>query len=142
MLRDFATRCLLPRLEERIGRLNTAVTVTRKGLKNSLSRLWKGGLALGGGGGNGGSGGGAGGGGGGGGGREAPYPWHSIDSQMRQLGDLAFLMRNYEFAAGMYRLAAGDYQANGNHKWYAGAQVRRAAIFISIFKGLQNAANE
>ena len=35
-----------------------------------------------------------------------PYPWHSVEGQMRQLGDLAFLMRQYAFAESIYRLAA------------------------------------
>jgi hypothetical protein len=44
---------------------------------------------------------------------------------MRQLGDLAFLLHHYEFAASTYRLAAQDYLAANNLRWYAGAEVRR-----------------
>lgn len=44
---------------------------------------------------------------------------------MRQLADLAFLLQRYDFAESMYRLAAQDYLANGNNKWYAGAEVRQ-----------------
>jgi hypothetical protein len=103
-----------------------------------------------------------------------PYPWHSIEGQMRQLADLAFLLRQYAFAEATYRLAAQvgrhprvgllapsgsaprpcgaecwyatwlfggirtnkpsvlyrplqDYQADGNSRWYAGAEVRSRA---------------
>ena len=52
------------------------------------------------------------------------YPYTSVESQMRQLADLAFLLRQYEFAVSMYRLAAQDYLAAPNNKWYAGAEVR------------------
>ncbi len=53
-----------------------------------------------------------------------PYPWHSVESQMRQLGDLAFLLRQYAFAEATYRLAAQDYLSDGNNRWYAGVEVR------------------
>lgn len=55
-----------------------------------------------------------------------PYPWHSVEGQMRQMGDLAFLLQEYEFAAATYRLAAQDYQTQSNNKWYAGVEVRLA----------------
>jgi len=42
MLREFCERSLLPRLEERIARLNFGISAARKGLKNRLTRLWKG----------------------------------------------------------------------------------------------------
>ncbi len=73
------------------------------GLRNKLSRLWKAnqeGTAS-----------------------DAPYPWHSVESQMRQMGDLGFLLGQYSFAAATYRLAAGDYLNSSNNKWYAGVEV-------------------
>lgn len=45
---------------------------------------------------------------------------------MRCLADLAFMLGQYEFAVAHYRLAAQDYLAAPNSKWYAGAEVRRA----------------
>jgi hypothetical protein len=73
LLRDFTQACLLPKLEERISRLNLSVTAMRKGFKNRLTRLWKAGT-----GGDGGPGGGPGAPGGGGGGpaEPPPYVWH------------------------------------------------------------------
>lgn len=73
------------------------------GLRNKLSRLWKANQE--------------------GAASDAPYPWHSVESQMRQVGDLGFLLGQYAFAAATYRLAAGDYLNSGNNKWYAGVEV-------------------
>ena len=42
LVRKFALQSLLPRLEERIGRLNAGITMARRGLKNVITRLWKG----------------------------------------------------------------------------------------------------
>jgi hypothetical protein len=58
--------------------------------------------------------------------QETPYPWHSVEGQMRCLADLAFMLGQYEFAVAHYRLAAQDYLAAPNSKWYAGAEVRCA----------------
>lgn len=41
-VREFVGRSLLPRLEERMTRLNASITATRRGLRNRLNRLWKG----------------------------------------------------------------------------------------------------
>ncbi|GIM00051.1 hypothetical protein Vretimale_5119 [Volvox reticuliferus] len=101
-VREFVSRTLLPKLEERIARLNASITATRRGLRNRLNRFWKGNAED----------------------RQTdrPYPWHSVEGQMRQLGDLAFLLRQYAFAESTYRLAAQDYLAEGNSKWYAGVE--------------------
>jgi hypothetical protein len=45
LLREFTERSLLPKVEERMARLNLAVSTARKGLKNRLTRLWKGAAA-------------------------------------------------------------------------------------------------
>jgi hypothetical protein len=42
LVRALVSRTLLPRLEERMARLNASITATRKGLRNRLNRLWKG----------------------------------------------------------------------------------------------------
>jgi hypothetical protein len=78
LLRDFTQGSLLPKLEERVSRLNLSVTAMRKGLRNRLTRLWKAGTGGDGPGGGGGGGGGAGGAGSGGGGaaEPPPYVWH------------------------------------------------------------------
>jgi hypothetical protein len=43
---------------------------------------------------------------------------------MRCLADLALMLGQYDFAVANYRLAAQDYLAAPNSKWYAGAEVR------------------
>ncbi|WIA13573.1 hypothetical protein OEZ85_007140 [Tetradesmus obliquus] len=104
LLREFAERSLLPRVEERMARLNLAVSTARKGLKNRLTRLWKGAAAE------------------PGPSMETSYTYHSIEGQMRALADLAYLLGQYEFAVQSYRLAAQDYLSAPNSKWYAGAE--------------------
>ena len=42
VIREFAVRTLLPKLEERISKLNAGITATRRGLRNRITRLWKG----------------------------------------------------------------------------------------------------
>eukprot|EP00798_Chlamydomonas_sp_ICE-L_P000836 gene836-33567_t len=101
-VRDFVSRTLMPRLEERLYRLNASITVARRGIRNRFTRLWRGAaddVVV-----------------------DKPYMWHSIESQMRQLADLAFLMHQYEFAASIYRLAAQDYLSANNARWYGGAE--------------------
>jgi len=116
LLRDFTQGCLLPRLEERVSRLNLSVTAMRKGFKNRLTRLWKAGTGGDGGGLGAGGGGGAGTGGGSGGagaGELPPYAWHTVEAQMRQLADLALLLGFNEFAVATYRLAAQVQEGRG-----------------------------
>jgi hypothetical protein len=54
---------------------------------------------------------------------------------MRCLADLAFMLGQYEFAAAMYRLAAQDYLAAPNSKWYAGAEVRGVVVVGATASG-------
>jgi hypothetical protein len=52
---------------------------------------------------------------------------------MRALADLAYLLGQYEFAVQSYRLAAQDYLAAPNSRWYAGAEVSsKPAIYFGI----------
>jgi hypothetical protein len=53
---------------------------------------------------------------------------------MRLLADLALLLGQYDFAVQMYRLAAQDYLAAPNSKWYAGAEVSIAQQSWQQFK--------
>lgn len=45
LMKDFCERTLLPKLEERIARLNLIISNARKGFKNKLTRFWKGAAA-------------------------------------------------------------------------------------------------
>jgi hypothetical protein len=62
--------------------------------------------------------------------QETSYPYHSIEGQMRALADLAYLLGQYEFAVQSYRLAAQDYLAAPNSRWYAGAEVSSEALSL------------
>ena len=71
-LRDFVSRTLLPKLEERIAHLNLSITATRRGLRNRINRLWKtsgqeGAID------------------------DTAYPYHSIEAQVVQLGTFALM---------------------------------------------------
>jgi hypothetical protein len=58
---------------------------------------------------------------------------------MRCLADLAFMLGQYEFAVAHYRLAAQDYLAAPNSKWYAGAEVGASALETSAPTGSASA---
>ncbi|KAF6154928.1 hypothetical protein GIB67_018365 [Kingdonia uniflora] len=50
------------------------------------------------------------------------YTFSSIESQIRVLGDYAFMLRDYELALPNYRLLSTDYKLGKSWKCYAGAQ--------------------
>lgn len=51
------------------------------------------------------------------------YTFSSIESQIRVLGDYAFMLRDYELALSNYRLISTDYKLDKAWKHYAGVQV-------------------
>lgn len=51
------------------------------------------------------------------------YNFNSIESQIRVLGDYAFMLRDYELALSNYRLISTDYKLDKAWKRYAGVQV-------------------
>lgn len=95
---DFLLKFLLPHLERKLGVLSEKVAEKRKGFKNSFKALFgktrdagkKNPFSS----------------------RTCTYDWHSSESQARQLADLAFVVQDYELAAGSYRMCAGDYKAD------------------------------
>lgn len=87
------------------------VSATRKGLKNQLKNFWFSGTKR----------------------SDGPevgrtddgqYPYTSTEAQIRLLGDLAFMLRDYELALSNYRLLAGDYRGDKAWKHLAGTLVR------------------
>ncbi|KAL2250834.1 UNVERIFIED_CONTAM: hypothetical protein Sindi_2205700, partial [Sesamum indicum] len=50
------------------------------------------------------------------------YTFSSIESQIRVLGDYAFMLRDYELALSNYRLISTDYKLDKAWKHYAGVQ--------------------
>lgn len=51
------------------------------------------------------------------------YTFSSIESQIRVLGDYAFMLHDYELALSNYRLLSTDYKLDKAWKHYAGVQV-------------------
>lgn len=51
------------------------------------------------------------------------YTFNSVESQIRILGDYAFILRDYELALSSYRLISTDYKLDKAWKRYAGVQV-------------------
>lgn len=89
------------------------VSATRKGLKNQLKNFWFSGvkrqdsLEV---------------------GRteDGQYPHTSTEAQIRLLGDLAFMLRDYELAVSNYRLLSGDFRGDKAWKHLAGTLVSAA----------------
>ncbi|KAF5747759.1 Tetratricopeptide repeat (TPR)-like superfamily protein isoform 1 [Tripterygium wilfordii] len=109
-IKDFAhelsSKHIIPYMEEKIRVLNQQVSATRKGLRNQIKNLWwrKGKEEI----------------------QDSPnaamYTFSSIESQIRVLGDYAFMLRDYELALSNYRLISTDYKLDKAWKHYAGVQ--------------------
>ncbi|KAJ4758914.1 Trafficking protein particle complex subunit 8 [Rhynchospora pubera] len=105
-MQDLATNHIIPYMEQKIRVLNQQVSATRKGFRNQIKNLWwrKGKDDV----------------------PEASdgptYTFSSIESQIRILGDYAFMLRDYELALSNYRLLSTDYKLDKAWKRYAGVQ--------------------
>ena len=92
---ELVNSSLLPSMDRRAKALNAVIIANRKGLKNQLKSFW---------------------------GRstgqiakpegDGGYARDCIESQMRRAADLSMALRDYEGAAGLYRLLAADYKAD------------------------------
>lgn len=113
-MQEFSVKNIIPYMEQKIRSLNQQVSATRKGLKNQFKNLWwhkgkddttdvlNGSI----------------------------YTFSSIESQIRILGDYAFMLRDYELALSNYRLLSNDYKIDKAWKRYAGVQ---EMIGLSLF---------
>ncbi|MQL72415.1 hypothetical protein Taro_004755 [Colocasia esculenta] len=105
-MQDLCSKCIIPHMEQKIRALNQQVSAIRKGFRNQIRNLWwrKGKEDT----------------------SDTPngpmYTFSSIESQMRVLGDYAFMLRDYELALSNYRLLSTDYKLDKSWKHYAGAQ--------------------
>ncbi|KAF7851940.1 hypothetical protein BT93_L1651 [Corymbia citriodora subsp. variegata] len=106
LMQDLASKHVIPYMEEKVRVLNQQVSATRKGFRNQIKNLWwrKGK-------------------------EDTPdasngpvYTYSSIESQIRVLGDYAFMLRDYELALSNYRLISTDYKLDKAWKRYAGVQ--------------------
>ncbi|OMO68610.1 Tetratricopeptide-like helical [Corchorus olitorius] len=106
LMQELSSKHIIPYMEQKIRVLNQQVSATRKGFKNQIKNLWwrKGKEdAL-----------------------DSPdgpvYTFSSVESQIRILGDFAFMLRDYELALSNYRLISTDYKLDKAWKRYAGVQ--------------------
>lgn len=58
------------------------------------------------------------------------YTFSSIETQIRILGDYAFILQDYELALSNYRLLSTDYKLDKAWKRYAGVQVPDLIILL------------
>ncbi|CAK9152962.1 unnamed protein product [Ilex paraguariensis] len=106
IMQDLSSKHIIPHMEHKIRVLNEQVSATRKGFRNQIKNLWwrKGKEDI----------------------PASPsgpmYTFNSIESQMRILGDYAFMLRDYELALSNYRLLSTDYKLDKSWKQYAGVQ--------------------
>ncbi|CAJ1882515.1 unnamed protein product [Sphenostylis stenocarpa] len=106
LLQNLSSKHIIPNMEQKIRILNQQVSATRKGFKNQIKNLWwrkgkeDGADSLNG----------------------PTYNFNSIESQIRLLGDYAFMLRDYELALSNYRLISTDYKIDKAWKRYAGVQ--------------------
>ncbi|XP_018445909.2 uncharacterized protein LOC108817661 isoform X2 [Raphanus sativus] len=116
LMQEFASRHIIPYMEQKVRDLNQQISATRKGLRNQIKNLWwrkgkddipdstKGSI----------------------------YTYSSTESQIRILGDYAFMLHDYELALSSYRLISTDYKLDKAWKHYAGVQeMMGLAYFIS-----------
>lgn len=60
------------------------------------------------------------------------YTFSSVESQIRLLGDYAFMLRDYELALSNYRLLSTDYKLDKAWKRFAGVQVKINIFFYGV----------
>ncbi|PON63122.1 TRAPP II complex, Trs [Parasponia andersonii] len=116
IMQDLSTKHIIPYMEQKIRVLNQQVSATRKGFRNQIKNLWwrKGkdevaDLSNG-----------------------PMYTFSSIESQIRALGDYAFMLRDYELALSNYRLISTDYKLDKAWKRYAGVQEMTGLTYFML----------
>ncbi|XP_043712997.1 trafficking protein particle complex subunit 8 isoform X2 [Telopea speciosissima] len=125
LMQDLSSKHIIPHMEQKIRVLNQQVSATRKGFRNQIRNLWwrKGK-------------------------EEAPdahngpmYTFSSIESQIRVLGDYAFMLRDYELALSNYRLLSTDYKIDKAWKRYAGVQELMGLTYFMLDQSRKEAEN-
>ncbi|KAI3471884.1 hypothetical protein Pfo_028572 [Paulownia fortunei] len=120
---DLSSKHIIPHMELKIRILNQQVSATRKGFRNQIKNLWwrKGK-------------------------DDAPenpngpvYTFSSTESQIRVLGDYAFMLRDYELALSNYRLISMDYKLDKAWKHYAGVQEMMGLAYFMLDQSRKDA---
>ncbi|KAF9605425.1 hypothetical protein IFM89_017164 [Coptis chinensis] len=123
LMQDLSSKHIIPHMEQKIRVLNQQVSATRKGFRNQIKNLWwrKGKDDT----------------------PDAPtgpmYTFSSIESQIRVLGDYAFMLRDYELALSNYRLLSTDYKLDKAWKRYAGVQEMMGLSFFMLDQSRKDA---
>ncbi|KAL1338323.1 hypothetical protein HN51_032996 [Arachis hypogaea] len=116
LMQNLSSKYIIPNMEQKIRELNQQVSATRKGFRNQIKNLWwrKGKED----------------------GADSPngpmYNYSSIESQIRVLGDYAFMLRDYELALSNYRLISTDYKIDKAWKRYAGVQEMMGLTYFML----------
>ncbi|KAK6131593.1 hypothetical protein DH2020_034607 [Rehmannia glutinosa] len=122
-MHDLSSKHIIPHMELKIRVLNQQVSATRKGFRNQIKNLWwrKGK-------------------------DDAPenpngpmYTFSSTESQIRVLGDYAFMLRDYELALSNYRLISTDYKLDKAWKHYAGVQEMMGLAYFMLDQSRKDA---
>ncbi|KAK8570732.1 hypothetical protein V6N13_103136 [Hibiscus sabdariffa] len=122
-LLELSSKHINPYMEEKICVLNQQVSATRKGFRNQFKNLWW---------------------------RKGKddivdttngpvYTFNSIESQIRILGDYAFMLGDYELALSNYRLISTDYKLDKAWKRYAGVQEMMGLTYFMIDQSRKDA---
>ncbi|XP_074349440.1 uncharacterized protein LOC141689154 isoform X2 [Apium graveolens] len=122
-MQDLSSNFIIPQMEQRIRVLNQQVSATRKGFRNQIKNLWW---------------------------RKGKddatdsssgsmYTFNSIESQIRVLGDFAFMLRDYELALSNYRLLSTDYKLDKAWKQYAGVQEMMGLTYFMLDQSRKDA---
>ncbi|XAR64788.1 hypothetical protein NMG60_11008624 [Bertholletia excelsa] len=122
-MQDLSSKQIIPHIEQKIRILNQQVSATRRGFRNQIKNLWwrKG--------------------------KEDPpesldgpmYTFSSIESQIRVLGDYAFMLRDYELALSNYRLLSTDYKLDKAWKRYAAVQEMMGLTYFMLDQSRKDA---
>ncbi|KAL5739887.1 hypothetical protein ACOSQ2_029067 [Xanthoceras sorbifolium] len=116
LMQELSSKHVIPYMEQKIRVLNQQVSATRKGFRNQIKNLWwrKGKEDT----------------------LDTPngpmYTFSSIESQIRILGDYAFMLRDYELALSNYRLISTDYKIDKAWKRYAGVQEMTGLTYFML----------
>ncbi|XP_073148727.1 uncharacterized protein [Henckelia pumila] len=122
-VQDLSSKHIIPHMELKIRVLNQQVSVTRKGFRNQIKNLWwrKGK-------------------------EDAPdehngpmYTFSSIESQIRVLGDYAFMLQDYELALSNYRLISTDYKLDKAWRHFAGVQEMMGLCYFMLDQSRKDA---
>ncbi|XP_073261394.1 uncharacterized protein [Populus alba] len=125
LIQELSSKHIIPYMEQRVRVLNQQVSATRKGFRNQIKNLWwrKGK-------------------------EDTPdssngpmYTYSSVESQIRVLGDYAFMLGDYELALSNYRLISTDYKIDKAWKRYAGVQEMMGLTYFMLDQSRKEADN-